>query len=904
MNKTTFEQLKSELQNKIRTVKDISRYVDKKEDLSPNYSVFLGAGASVTSKISSGGNLVEEWRKEIFINECKEVDHNEILSILDDEERRNKIIHELIKLRGGWYNPQNEYSSLFEKKFDLPSQRRKFVENLVDDKLPSIGYLYLISLINKKYFNTVFTTNFDDLINEAFYHFSNTRPYVCAHDSSIGSLSILSKRPQIVKLHGDYLFDDIKNTLRETESLEVNTREKFIEFSKDSGLIIVGYSGQDRSIMDVLNYLVQQEEYLKNGIYWCFRKGDEISQDLRKLLWRDKVYCVEVEGFDQFFAELSAHLSCPISIKDENIDSKRGNTIKQILKDEYKLRESHIIDKDIEELESDSYKKDISNFIREINENKNSNISSAEFRDLYELESLIQAKKYDEVLSKIELKEKNMDGDYDYKILRLKVLKLAKMDEEALALIEDLLNSDPYNVRYCFFRADLFKKNEDRIEYLLKCNSNIEYSVELKNKILYECTSYYDIHGKEYLDLDKTISIANDCISIDPSLDNDAYSFLFNHLKIKSLKSKLRPEDREKVYLEIEDLISRVAKINKKHSNYFNLKSRYTLLNASVEKSSQFHEEVISSMDKSSISKKKFLYSRLSDDLLSYAISDKFFNEMKKSKGNNVANYNKHVDFYKRIDDFFEVDLSFKKDVVKFLINKAKYIVSKKRDINYAIEICKDALKVEGHLDSIISIVEIFALDRSKTEMVEFIRDYMIDNKGRIDDLDYKLSMVLVFESLGEKSESLRVLDTFSDENKENYTFVMKKIYNFIISEKYEDALNFYKKNNELIKTFSQHERDVLSLNYYLARKKLNILDGDDKFNIRAIVSRSGQERDILIGCNNLLDLDQAISLMKEQIDIDFRNYYHYTQWPIINESNKMHLHTYVKDKPSISIAS
>jgi len=89
-----------------------------------------------------------------------------------------------------------------------------------------------------------------------------------------------------------------------------------------------------------------------------------------------------------------------------------------------------------------------------------------------------------------------------------------------------------------------------------------------------------------------------------------------------------------------------------------------------------------------------------------------------------------------------------------------------------------------------------------------------------------------------------------------------------------------------------------------LRGKKLNTLDGDDKFNMRSIVSRNGQERDILIGCNNLLDLDQAISLMKEQIDIDFINYYNYIQWPIINESNKIYLHNYIKDKPSIRIAS
>ncbi|WP_336931153.1 SIR2 family protein [Acinetobacter tandoii] len=905
MNKTTFEQLKGELYNKIRTVKDISRYVDKKEDLSANYSVFLGAGASVTSNISSGGNLVEEWRKEIFLSECKDINHTEILSIVDEEERRNRIIHELIKLRGGWYNPQNEYSSLFEKKFDLPSQRRKFVESLVDDKLPSIGYLYLISLINKKYFNTVFTTNFDDLINEAFYHFSNTRPYVCAHDSSIGSLSILSKRPQIVKLHGDYLFDDIKNTLKETESLEVNTREKFIEFSKDSGLIIVGYSGQDRSIMDVLNYLVQQEEYLKNGIYWCFRKGDEISQDLRKLLWRDKVYCVEIDGFDQFFAELSAHLSCPISIKDENVDSKRGNTIKQILKDSYNLRLNPIIDKDIEELEDDNCRKDISNFMAEMYENKNKNISLKDFRDLYEIESLLHEKKYGKVLSIIDLKEKNWDGDYDYKILRLKVLKLAKMNAEALNLIEDLLKGDSYNVKYCFFRADFFEKDEDKIDYLLKCNSEIEYSVELKNKILYEFISYYDIHGKEYIDVDKLISIADESISIEPSLDNDAFSFLFSVLKIKSLRLRLKPEDKQKIYSEMESLIYKISKINKMHSNYFNIKSRYCLLNPSIDAALGFYDEIISCMDKVSVAKRKFLYSRLSDDLLGYSISDKFYNEMKKAKANNVNLYNRHLKFNEIINDFFEIDLTFKKDVIKFMVNKAKYTVSKKRDIGLAIDICKEALKTKGHLDFIRSIVEIITFNNTNLEMVEFIKDYIVENKGKIDDMDYKLSMLDIYECLGDKVESYKLLETFSDESKDDYTYIMKKIYNYIFCEKYDEALSFYRKSSETLKKFSQSEKDIISLNFYLAKKKLGILDNEDKNNIRSIVSRSSQERDILIGCNNLLDNEQAVSLMKEQIDIDFRNYYCYIQWPIVNESYKKNLSNYVSDRSTInSLAS
>ena len=84
-----------------------------------------------------------------------------------------------------------------------------------------------MKLIAAGYFNTVFTTNFDDLLNEAFYRFSHVRPVVCAHDSSISGVTITSDRPKIIKLHGDYLFDNIKTTLRETESLEMNMRMNF-----------------------------------------------------------------------------------------------------------------------------------------------------------------------------------------------------------------------------------------------------------------------------------------------------------------------------------------------------------------------------------------------------------------------------------------------------------------------------------------------------------------------------------------------------------------------------------------------------------------------------------------------------------------------------------------------------
>ena len=328
-----------ELRHKEKKISDLVRFLSIRCDETPNYSLLMGAGCSITSGIKSGTQLINDWKKEI-IEYADDYD----TSITSDEyfEKQN------------WFDERNPYSSLFEKRYDLQRQRRAFVENEVANKNPSIGYAYLVKLIENNYFNAIFTTNFDDLLNEAFYRFSNVRPVVCAHDSAITSITVTSKRPKIIKLHGDYLFEDIKSTLRETESLEGNMKNKFIEFSKDYGLIVVGYAGNDRSIMDILSFLLKKEEFFKNGIYWCIRKWDEnISDDLKKLLWKDKVFFIQIEGFDELMAELNKRLNKGVLPIDNAILSSEHQIklIKSLTSNEYvEKSNSKIIQEDSKRL--------------------------------------------------------------------------------------------------------------------------------------------------------------------------------------------------------------------------------------------------------------------------------------------------------------------------------------------------------------------------------------------------------------------------------------------------------------------------------------------------------------------------------------------------------------------------
>jgi len=230
-----------------------------------------------------------------------------------------------------WFNSEEEYSILFEKLYDQPSQRREYIESCLKEANPSWGYVYLVNLIKNGVFNTVFTTNFDDLLNEACYLYScDTRPIVCAHDSSISSVRITSKRPKILKLHGDFLFDGIKNTLRELESLEKNTLEKFKQFASEYGFIVVGYQGNDRSIMDAFNMLLSFEQFFPHGIYWCVRKGTKISKRVDVLRRFPKFHIIEIDGFDDIFAEINDKMTLPLQeeiLKPYDSLAKRLNAI-------------------------------------------------------------------------------------------------------------------------------------------------------------------------------------------------------------------------------------------------------------------------------------------------------------------------------------------------------------------------------------------------------------------------------------------------------------------------------------------------------------------------------------------------------------------------------------------------
>lgn len=558
-----------ELSHKRKSVSDLIRFIGNSPEhidgtgiKAPNYSVLLGSGASITSGIRSGQNLIEIWKKEVFQESGKDSD---------------MTIEEFFSSNNApdWYEESNAYSALFENRYDLQRHRRIFVEHEVSGKTPSIGYAYLVKLIEQGFFNTIFTTNFDDLLNEAFYRFSKNRPIVCAHDSSISGISVTSTRPKIIKLHGDYLFDDIKTTLRETESLEMNMKMKFQEFAKDFGLIVVGYAGNDRSIMDILTYLLQHEDYFKNGIYWCIRKGEKnISAELKKLLWRDRVFFVEIDGFDELFAEINHTLnqgSLPI---DDTFLSRahQENIIKELTENNRLNLRNTFLAEDCKKLKDhfeDNFANDFFEYVRKqkADQSKNNENRRARKRLHFPKLSLEEQKELNDLVSEAyglrhpmsvlqKLKAKNVfeleDSRFKLELLELEAdLQKEMRDDEVKRYFDELIRLDSSNERYYEIAANRSSNPIQSLEYLSLACERFNNDYYIINSYISELLDFWEDRIKQdnFPSDAKTIEDnINRSLHLFPYIDNMAFSYRVRYIQL------VYGDNREKLKKELDSI--------------------------------------------------------------------------------------------------------------------------------------------------------------------------------------------------------------------------------------------------------------------------------------------------------------------------------------------------------------
>jgi NAD-dependent SIR2 family protein deacetylase len=287
---------------------------------------FLGAGASASAGIPTGYAMINDFKKRLFCQlsgvRLREVDANDPLWM----DRINFFFSKRSELPSP--GDPAEYAAAFEAVYPTPEDRRSYIEEAIKKGTPSFAHKVLASLLTTGRLPCVFTTNFDPLVETATIITdqlvaANDRAYltVAAIDSAGRAELCLreSRWPLLAKLHGDYQSVELKNTAEELKEQDTRMRQVLTGACARFGLVVVGYSGRDDSVMEALTDALSQADAFPGGIFWVSRSVDSVLPAVTKFLKEAaqagiSVAIVESQTFDELAADIAdgIDLSSPL----------------------------------------------------------------------------------------------------------------------------------------------------------------------------------------------------------------------------------------------------------------------------------------------------------------------------------------------------------------------------------------------------------------------------------------------------------------------------------------------------------------------------------------------------------------------------------------------------------------
>ena len=272
-------------------------------------SFFLGAGASISSGIPSAQMCIWEWKRNIFLtNNPRLEDQFSELSLPGIRAQ----IQSWLDNQGEY--PTNdapgEYGFYIQRCFPIKDDRRAFFRDRIRAARPHIGYQMLCHLAEADIVRSVWSTNFDGLPSRAAAEF-DLIPLEVGIDSQT-RLPRLPRKGELlcVSLHGDYRYDELKNTPEELRTQEEALAKSLIDFTRTTTLVVVGYSGRDASVMKTL-----EAAYASSGagaLYWCGFSNPDPPERVVALIRHARAngrqaYYVPTGSFDDQMTRVALH---------------------------------------------------------------------------------------------------------------------------------------------------------------------------------------------------------------------------------------------------------------------------------------------------------------------------------------------------------------------------------------------------------------------------------------------------------------------------------------------------------------------------------------------------------------------------------------------------------------------
>lgn len=272
-----------------------------------SFAFILGAGASRTSGILTGAELVSSWLSEL---------HKRMDSKQGTRPLEQWATAENLQVSGFEYKRAEEfYPEIFERRFrDDPDEGYAYLETIMEGKESSFGYSVLAQIAEKERHRVFVTTNFDNLIADALSIYTRTYPLVCGHESLTGFVRARMRRPLVVKIHRDLLLGP-KSTTEEIARLDPSWDRALRVLFQHHSPIVIGYGGNDGSLMGFLEKL--EPGSIVGRLLWCYKEMGGLPNDrIRNVVARHHGALIPILGFDEIMLLLGARLGFGLLAED------------------------------------------------------------------------------------------------------------------------------------------------------------------------------------------------------------------------------------------------------------------------------------------------------------------------------------------------------------------------------------------------------------------------------------------------------------------------------------------------------------------------------------------------------------------------------------------------------------
>jgi tetratricopeptide (TPR) repeat protein len=276
------------------------------------FEFLFGAGMSASAGIPLTRQIIDEIIVKVF-----EKTNPSKRGMVNAEELKEWVSREK------WFNPNYAYISTLEKEYPSAYLRTELFKRYMKGRFPSPAQLiYAIGVKEGKLNNRCYTTNWDTLTEDAFYWLRGTNCVTIKSPDQLREVKDEDHR-YVIKVHGDFDRYDVRY-LREGMARHNDDLKEFLRNSLSGiGLVVLGYSGLEYSVMNMLMELAHEyEDVLSGGLYWGYignlKMIPEPITDLMAVgMDKGKEFRIfEMDEADFFFEKVATELKLP-SIEDE-----------------------------------------------------------------------------------------------------------------------------------------------------------------------------------------------------------------------------------------------------------------------------------------------------------------------------------------------------------------------------------------------------------------------------------------------------------------------------------------------------------------------------------------------------------------------------------------------------------